>query len=259
MITEDSPDFVSSFARGLTVIRAFNAESPRQTLTEVAERAGMTRAAARRFLLTLCALGYARSDGKYFELSTTVLELGYAYLSSQGFADRIQPYLISVTKQLDESSSAAVLDGTDVVYVARSAAPHRIMTVSLGVGARLPAHCTSMGQVLLAHLEDEARDAFLATAPFQTYTQHTITSAEDLQTRLNDVREQGWAMADQELELGLLSISVPLRDKKNNVVAAMNVATHAGRVPSKTIIDHHLPILKAEAASYAETQRLYVE
>lgn len=256
MIDQDSPDFVASFARGLSVIRSFGGDAPRQTLTEVAERTGMTRAAARRFLLTLCSLGYAHSDGKYYELTPQLLEIGYTYLQSLSIAETIHPILMQVTDQLQESCSAAVLDGENVTYVARSAARHRVMTLSLSIGARLPAHCTSMGQVLLAHLEPSRLSHFLRTAQLDRYTNNTITDPVLLEARLKDVREQGWALCNQELEIGLCSVAVPLHDRFGNVTLSMNVSGQATRVSPEMLRHDYLPVLQAAAAEFEKIQKL---
>jgi IclR family transcriptional regulator, pca regulon regulatory protein len=256
MIDQDSPDFVTSFARGLAVIRSFGVETPRQTLTEVAEHTGMTRAAARRFLLTLQALGYARSDGKHYELSPQILEIGYAYLSSLSLTETIQPFLARVTETLRESSSAAVLDGADVTYVARSAARHRVMTVSLAVGARLPAHATSMGQVLLAYLDPQRLQHFLRTTHLDRYTDNTLTKPIDLSERLERVRTQGWSLCDGELEVGLRSVAVPVHDRNGAVTIAMNVSTQASRVSVEALQRDYLPVLQSAASDFEKTLKL---
>lgn len=246
---KNARDYVTSFARGLAVICAFGPDSPRLTLTEVAERTGLSRAAARRFLLTLGALGYARSDGRWFELTPRVLEIGYAYLASLDFWRTAQPYLEEVTRTLDESSSAAVLDGDEIVYVARSASRHRVMSVGLSVGARLPAHATSMGQVLLASLPADALARYFDTARLERYTARTRVTRGEIERRLADVRGRGHALADQELEEGLRSIAVPLRDRAGRTVAAINVSAHAFRVPAERLVRDYLPVLERAARS----------
>jgi IclR family pca regulon transcriptional regulator len=251
-IPNDSPDYVTSFARGLSVIRAFGPDSRRLTLTEVAERTGLSRAAARRFLLTLGALGYARADGRWFELTPRLLEIGYAYLASLDFWQAIQPYLEEVTRVLNESSSAAVLDGDEIVYVARSASRHRVMSVSLSVGARLPAHATSMGQVLLASLPAAGLERYLSTARIERFTAKTRVARAEIEARLRDIRAEGYALADQELEEGLRSIAVPLADRAGRTVAAINVSAHASRVPAATLARDYLPVLR-RAAETIET------
>ena len=256
MIDQDAPEFVASFARGLSVIRSFDHDTPRQTLTETAERTGMARAAARRFLLTLCALGYARTDGKYFELTPKVLDLGYAYLSSLGLSEMLMPYLRRVTDAVQESSSAAVLDGEDVVYVARSAARHRVMAISLAVGARLPAHCSSMGQVLLAYLEPAQLSRFLKIAKLQRYTDTTLTTPEALEARLREVRARGWSMCDQELEIGLRSVAVAVHDPKGAVNLAINVSVQATRVSTEILLRDYLPVLQDAAKAFEDVRSL---
>lgn len=250
MIDEDAPEFVASFARGLTVIRAFGADSPRQTLTEVAERTGMARAAARRFLLTLVSLGYARSDGKRFELTPKVLDLGYAYMSSLSLPEMLQPYLRRVAEAVGESSSAAALEGEEVIYIARSSARQRVMSINLPVGARLPAHCTSMGHVLLAHLDPGRLQKALLGLRFERYTGATLTTSEALRQRLLEVRERGWALCDQELEIGLRSVAVPVRDAAGQVTLAMNVSVQAARVSAEALVQDFLPVLREAAAEF---------
>jgi IclR family pca regulon transcriptional regulator len=255
MIKPDSPEFVASFARGISVIRSFTADAPRQTLTEVAERSGMTRAAARRFLLTLEAMGYARSDGKYFELTAAVMEIGYAYFAALSVWEAIQPYLAEVTAALNESCSAAVLDGQDVVYVARSATNRRILSVRVDIGTRLPAHATSMGQVLLAGLAPPALARYLEAANLERFTDKTLTSVGALMKRLDLVRDQGFAIADEELEGGLRSIAVPVHDRNGAIDAALNISAHAAQVDPETLRSKFLPVL-TEAAARADRARL---
>lgn len=250
MIDEDAPEFVASFARGLAVICAFGADAPRQTLTEVAERTGMTRAAARRFLLTLVALGYARTDGKRFELTPKVLDIGYAYMSSLGLAETLQPYLRRVAEAAGESSSAAALDGEDVIFIARCTARHRVMTINLPVGARLPAHCTSMGQVLLAYLDPERRTHAVRGLRLDRHTEATLTSAEALMARLDDVRARGWALCDEEMEIGLRSVAVPVRDAHGLVTLAINLSVQSARVSAEILVRDYLPILRAAAVEF---------
>jgi IclR family pca regulon transcriptional regulator len=221
-------EHVQSLARGLAVIRAFSASSPRLTLSDVARATGLTRAAARRFLLTLADLGYVRSDGRLFSLTPRVLELGYAYLSSLSLPEVAAPHLERLAAEVHESASVAVLDGEDVVYVARVATA-RIMRVSISIGTRFPAYCTSMGRVLLAALPPADLDAYLDRAGLRRLTSRTITTPDRLREELGQVREQGWAMVDQELEEGLRSIAAPIRDRGGAVVAAANVSTHASR------------------------------
>ncbi|MGW0522894.1 IclR family transcriptional regulator domain-containing protein [Crossiella sp. NPDC003009] len=245
---------VQSLARGLAVITAFGPDRPELTLSEVARETGMTRAAARRFLLTLVDLGYVRTDGKQFALTARVLELGYAYLSSQSLPEVAQPHLERLSAEVGESSSVSVLDGGQVVYVAR-AAVSRIMTVGISVGTRFPAFATSMGQVLLAELDGPELDAALAASGLTRLTSRTITSAERLREQLRLVRAQGWAVVDQELEEGLRSVAAPIRDRAGRVVAAANIATHASRVSAGAMEAELLPRLLVACKGIEEDLR----
>lgn len=235
-------DFVQSLERGLAVIRCFSSEDPSLTLSEVADRTGLTRAAARRFLLTLQELGYVGSTGRQFSLRPRVLALGYAYLSSFSVSQIAQPHLEDLAEELHESCSVSVLDGDDLVYVARASA-NRIMTIALTVGTRLPPYPTSMGRVLLAHLPEAELDAHLGRVKLRKLTEHTITDPQELRAVLAKVRSQGWAAVDQELEAGVRSIAVPIRDGSRKVVAAINASAHAARVPMRTLEKEFLPRL----------------
>lgn len=238
--------FVQSLMRGLDVIRALNGTEPR-TVSEVARSASLTRAAARRFLLTLEDLGYATSvDGRY-SLTPQTLELGYAYLSSLSLPDVATPHLQMLVDEVHESSSVSVLDGSDVVYVARVPVG-RIMTVSINVGTRFPAHATSMGRVLLAGLDDDRLGELLAHAELRSLTPATITRVAELRQELVRVRAQGFALVDQELEAGLCSVAVPIRDQSGVVVAAVNLSSHVTRASAREVERDLLPPLRATAA-----------
>jgi len=239
--------FVQSLERGLAVIRAFDGDHPELTLSEVARETGLTRAAARRFLLTLSDLGYVRSDGRRFALTARVLELGYAYLSALSLPEVAEPHLERLVAEVRESSSLSVLDGDDIVYVAR-VPTSRIMRVAINVGTRFPAYATSMGRVQLAGLPEERLEEYLARADLRRLTSHTLTSAAQLRAELARVRRQGWALVDQELEEGLRSIAAPIRDRAGAVVAAVNVSAHASRASSETVRTVLLPPLLAAAA-----------
>lgn len=215
--------FVQSLARGLEVIVAFDADHPEMTLAQVAQRTGYSRATARRFLHTLVELGYMRTDGKSFALTPQVLGLGTAYLSGLGLPQIAQPHLEALSAQVGESTSVAVLDGTDIVYVAR-VATRRIMSVGIAVGTRFPAYATSMGRVLLAALDDAALDAVLERTDLRPLTPRTIHEPAELRRELERVREQGWALVDQELERGLTSMAAPILDGRGTAVAALNVS-----------------------------------
>lgn len=239
--------FVQSLERGLAVIAAFDEMSPELTLSEVARKTGLTRAAARRFLLTLVDLGYVRTDGRLFSLTPRVLELGYAYLSSLSLPEIAEPHLERLVAEIRESSSVSVLDGDDIVYVAR-VPTSRIMRVSINVGTRFPAYATSMGRVLLAGLPEEELEEYLERVRLRPLTARTITSVSALRTEVNRVRSQGWAIVNQELEEGLRSVAVPIRDADGRVTAAVNVSAHASRSSMDSIRREILPLLLATAA-----------
>jgi len=254
-LSTDRGEFVQSLARGLSVIRSFAADRPTMTLAEVARETGLTRATARRLLFTLEALGYAAFDGKRFSLTPQVLDIGYAYLSSLDLSAIAQPEMEALVDRTHESSSAAVLDGTEIVYVTR-VPTKRIMTISLGLGSRLPAYATSMGRVLLADLADDARCEHLPPEPWPALTAQTIVDPDELRAELARVREQGWALVDQELEEGVRSIAAPLRDASGRAVAALNVSSHAGRVDFATLRETFLPDLVATAARVSDRLRM---
>jgi len=241
-----APHFVRSFERGLAVIRAFGADRPELTLSEVARACDLTRAAARRFLLTLADLGYVRTDGRMFRLTPRVLELGYAYLSGFTLPDIAQPHLEQLADQVQESSSLCVLDGDAIVYVAR-VPTRRIMTVTITVGTRFPAHVTSVGRVIHAHLPDEEFDARLARAELRPLTGRSIVSVDALRAELRRVRRQGYAIVDQELEEGLRSVAAPVRDRDGEVVA-VNIPVHASRNSLDSVRRDLLPHLLATVA-----------
>lgn len=241
------PHHVQSLARGLAVIRAFGPERSSLTLSDVARETGLTRAAARRFLLTLVDLGYVRNEGRAFSLTPRVLELGYAYLSTLSLAEVAEPHLERLSADVRESSSVSVLDGYDIVYVAR-VATSRIMTVAISVGTRFPAHATSMGRVLLAGLPDDTLDGILSAVDRQAYTARTLTSESALHAEIERVRKQGWAIVDQELEEGLRSVAAPIRDSNGNVHAAVNVSAHGTRTSLEAMRRQLLPALLATAS-----------
>lgn len=244
-------DFVQSLSRGLDVIRAFGAERPRQTLTEVARSTGLTRAAARRFLLTLVELGYVRTDGKHFSLTPQILDLGFAYLSGLSLAEVAQPHVVDLASALHESSSVSVLDRDDVVYVVRVPAK-RIMTVTISVGTRFPAWATSMGRVLLAGLTPAQLEEYFERVTFVPLTRHSVTDVGRLRQIVEQSREEGFALTDQELEEGLRSTAAPIRDAEGQVIAAVNASTQASRMTMEEMRRVMLPRV-LEAASRIET------
>jgi len=251
-------DFVQSLDRGLAVIRAFGPERERLSLSEVAKATGLTRAAARRFLLTLVKLGYVRSDGREFSLRPRVLELGYAYLSGLALPEVAAPHLEELVARLHESSSISVLDGHQIVYVAR-VPTKRIMTVAISVGTRFPAYATSMGRVLLAALTDDELDRYLADATFERLTARTVTNPDRLRTIVRDAARQGYSIVDQELEEGLRAVAAPIRGAAVGT-AAINVSAHASRVSMVAMRGRILPALletarQIEAALRAQSSR----
>ncbi|MBD3895584.1 helix-turn-helix domain-containing protein [Halomonas sp. ML-15] len=243
----DDRDFVTALASGLEVILAFDGANPRMTLSEVAARTGMNRARARRFLLTLHALGYVRKQQRYFELAPKVLQLGYSFLSANNYRSVIQQYLEDITAEIGESSSLGVLDGDEVIYVARSAAKHRLMAITLSVGTRLPAAHTSMGRVLLAQLSDAELDAYLERVVLERYTDKTVTDKAELRACLLKVRQQGYAVSDQELDSGLRSLAIPAFDGNGRLLGAINISTNAARIDLDTLTSRFLPLLQQKA------------
>jgi IclR family pca regulon transcriptional regulator len=250
MVKLDGPgsDYVQSLDRGLSVIRAFDASRPELALSEVARETGLTRATARRFLLTLVRLGYVRQDGNRFSLRPRVLELGYSYLSALSLPELAQPHMETLVAQVNESSSIAVLDDTEIVYVVR-VPTSRIMSITIAVGTRLPAYPTSMGRVLLAALDPEALDERLARMEIRSLTPTTVADVERLRRQLDRVHAQGWAAVDQELEQGVRSVAVPIRDAAGAVSAALNVSVHASRMTMPTLRKQVLPQLLQTAAA----------
>lgn len=235
-------EFVQSFERGLSVIRSFAYLGQPQTLSEVATSTGLSRATARRLVLTLEKLGYVRNRQGRFELTPRILELGYAFLSSFSVPELAIPYLERFSADVNESSSAAVLDGTSIVYVARIPA-NRLMTVSIGLGSRFPAYQTSLGRVLMAPLDDEEVAELWESSDRSGGTDRTVETLGGLVARLDEVRSQGWALVDQELEVGVRSLAAPVKNSAGDTVAAANVSTHATRTTEAELVDRFLPEL----------------
>jgi IclR family pca regulon transcriptional regulator len=227
-------DCIGSFARGLEVIRAFSRTSPRMTLSEVAAATSMTRASVRRFLLTLVREGYAGLEGKYFGLRPKILELGFSALASMDMWEIAQPVMNDLSERLQESCFAAVLDRDDVIYVAR-ATPQRVVNVGISIGSRVPAYCVSTGRILLAYLSPQQLGAYVKRVGMRKITPNTITSKIKLRAEIEKARQQHWCMAGQEFELGLRSISVPIRDRAGQVIAALNVCCPSTRVSPELI------------------------
>ncbi|MBO6810332.1 MULTISPECIES: IclR family transcriptional regulator domain-containing protein [Marinobacter] len=248
-------DYVGALASGLEVLQAFDGEHPRMTLSEVAARTEMDRAKARRFLLTLHALGFVKRLGRQFELTPRVLQLGYAYQASNQYRAVIQQYLEDITAELGESSSLAVLDGDEVVYVVRSAARHRLMAITLSVGTRLPAAYTSMGRVLLAQLSKEELTAFLERVRLERFTDSSVTDKDALRNAIDQAREQGYSIVDQELDSGLRSVAVPVFAGNGELLGAINISTNAARVDMETLMKVYLPRLQEAAEAVRKTTR----
>ncbi|GGX99573.1 IclR family transcriptional regulator [Litchfieldella qijiaojingensis] len=246
-LTPEDRDFVTALASGLEVILAFDGAHPRMTLSEVAARTGMNRARARRFLLTLHALGYVRKQQRHFELAPKVLQLGYAFLSANNYRTVIQQYLEDITAEIGESSSLGVLDGDDVIYVARSAAKHRLLAITLSVGTRLPAAHTSMGRVLLAQLPDAELDAYLERVTLTAYTDKSITDKAELRKCILKVRQQGYCIVDQEMDSGLRSLAIPAFDANGRLLGAINISTNAARIDLDTLTRTFMPLLQEKA------------
>ncbi|MFC9352900.1 IclR family transcriptional regulator C-terminal domain-containing protein [Arthrobacter sp. NPDC057013] len=245
-----SDQYVQSLARGLDVIRAFDAEHTLMTLTEVATRAELTRASARRFLHTLVELGYVRTDRKTFALTAQVLQLGYAYLSGLVLPQLAQPHLEELSLKLGESTSAAVLDGTDVAYIARVRTP-RIMTFGITLGTRFPAYATCIGRILLAGLPPAELKAYLVAAEIKPLTPHSLGTVKELLAELETIREQGWCVVDQELELGLMSVAAPVHNGPN-MVAAINVSLQTPSIAAMPDSEAYLATVVQETVATAK-------
>ncbi len=253
MARDPDKETIAGFAKGLTVIEAFDAR-PRLSITEVAALTGLERATARRCLLTLVRQGYADFDGKFYWLTPKVLRLGFAYLSSTPLPRLVQPYLEQLAQETDESCSASTLDGAEIVYIAR-ASQRRVMSIGLSVGSRLPAYCSSMGRVLIAAKSEKERNAPLDLLPRKKLTPRTVTDRAELAAVVAQVQREGFSIVDQELELGLRAIAVPLINATGNVVAAINVGAQAERVSIKRMRDEFLPRMRRVQA---ELRRLLV-
>jgi IclR family pca regulon transcriptional regulator len=243
----DSRNYVTALARGLTVIRAFSGQSQQMTLSDVARVADLPRATVRRCLLTLQALGYVDVAGRFFSLSPQVLTLAQAYLRSSVLPRVSQPFLERISDQLGESCSVSILHGTEVIYVARSSRK-RIASMHRDVGTHLPAHCTSMGRILLAASSSSELVKFFKAVTLEAFTPYTITSEPALRAALVQVTRDGYSVVDQELEVELRSLAVPLRNGSGRVVAALNVSTQASRTSTEALVQRFLPVLRKTAS-----------
>jgi IclR family transcriptional regulator, pca regulon regulatory protein len=255
-ISREDPEFIQSIERALSVIRTFSADAPALTLTDVARRTGLTRAGARRILLTLELLGYVSAKDGKFSLLPRILQLGYAYLASMPVWAVAEPHIKKLADAVNESSSLAVLDGPDITYLLH-VQTKRIMRLTVAVGSRLPAYATATGRVLLAHLSEGELDHTLGMTEFQQLTPRTVIDPDQLREILRRVREQGYAVVDQELEEGVCSIAVAVRDPRSESMASINISAHPARVPAKRLRAEFLPQL--QAAAYEIQQELAIQ
>jgi IclR family pca regulon transcriptional regulator len=246
-VVDSRRDFAPTLARGLEVLRAFSTGRERMTLADVARLVDLPRATVRRSLLTLAALGYVETDGKHFSTTPKVLVLAQSYLAGASLPRVAQPYLERLSDRLGESCSVSILHGQDVIYVARSTRK-RMASLHRDVGTHLPAWCTSMGRVLLAALPEAELDVWLETAKFEKLTPFTAVEPWVLQARLTEVRTQGWCLIDQEMEVDLLSLAVPLRNARGRVVAALNTSTQVSRRSLEVVLAEFLPALLETAS-----------
>ncbi len=235
-------DIIASLGKGLRVLECFGADSPRLAIAEVAEASGLDRATARRCLLTLHEFGYADYDGKFFSLTTRVLRLGMGALAALPLPQIVQPWLDHLSEQIDQSVSVAILDETEIVYVAR-AAQRRVMSIGLMPGSRLPAHCTSMGRVLLAALPENEARAVVEASDLTPRTPHSRTDPEEIMAFIAGTRAAGHAVVDQEVELGLRSLAVPVINSRGQTVAALNTGVAAVQQNADEIVQLYLPAL----------------
>jgi IclR family pca regulon transcriptional regulator len=236
------PSFMTSLARGLAVVKAFSDQRRAMTIAQISHKTGIPRAAVRRCLYTLKQLGYADSEANNFYLKPKILTLGYSYLSSTPLTISAQPCLNHVSRTLNEACSLAVLDELEVLYISRSATS-RVMSVALNAGSRLPAYCTSLGRVMLAAMSDAELDAYFEKATLRAFTDRTIISESGLRAILIDVRQSGYAVVEEELEIGLCSIAVPVRGASGTTVAALNVGAQSTRVTRFQLEKTFLPAL----------------
>jgi IclR family pca regulon transcriptional regulator len=241
-VSREDPDVIDSVEKALRLLQSFSGEAPAMSVSEAAAATGLTRATARRLLLTFERLGFAETDGRRFQLTARVLRLGYGYLAALPFWEHAQSHMRALSDEVRESSSLATLDGGEIVYVARVPAS-RMMTVTFNVGSRLPAYPTSMGRVLLAGLPPAELESYLDTTELVRLTAHTITDRGALEAELARVAEQGYALVDGEREEGVRSAAAPVRGAGGGVLAALNVSANAARVPVERLRDEFVPRL----------------
>jgi IclR family transcriptional regulator, pca regulon regulatory protein len=240
---EQDPNIMGGLVKGLRVIETFQTDRQKLAIAEVARLTGYDRASCRRLLLTLVHMGYAEHDGKYFRLTPLVLRLGFAYLHAAPLPNMVQPFLDQLSRDTEESCSASILERDHIVYIAR-AAKHRVMSINLSIGSRLPAYCSSMGRVLLAALDPDAARRVLTATERPARTSRTLTDVTAISAELEQVRRQGYAIIDEELELGLRSVAVPVMNSRDDVVAAINIGAQAARVSVQRIRDEFVPKLR---------------
>ena len=244
----EDPDFITAFARGLVIFQVLSNSKRPQSISDIAKITGFPRATVRRGLYTLVRLGYVSQNDREYTLTSKILTLSHSFISSQSLPNAAQPILENITKEVDEASSMAVLAQSNIVYIARSSEnTQRIMSNTLAIGSQLPACCTSMGRVLLAAEPKERQIELLAQHQLKIYTPNTIHTEEDLLAELEKIKEQGYAIIDQELEIGLRSIAVPVYDKSGAIIAAINISTHAMRNSVEDMINKFLPVLQRSA------------
>jgi len=249
-VRDTDRDFIGAFEKGLAVIEAFNASEVALTAADVALKTGLTRAGARRYLLTLAKLGYADFDGKFFRLTPRILRLGYAYLSGASLTKLAQPILEMIGERMNEVASLTLLDGNDVMFVGRSSAT-RIASVSIGIGTRLPAYCTASGRVLLMHRTDAQIRQYLESTGIEQYTEKTITDREQILRQFQQSRSDRYSVIDEEYEIGLRSIAVPVLNARNQLVCALTVSVHSSRMTPAQMVDEILPVLESGARTLA--------
>ena len=246
-------EFMATLAKGLAVLGAFGEQRPTMTLSQAAAASGLTRAAARRVLRTLAGLGYVTQDGRAFSLAPRILELGFAYLSTQTWIDRAEPLMKELSHSYSESCSAAILQGAEIVYVARMPAPHRIMSTTIAVGTRLPAFHTSLGRIQLGYLAEDELRTRLATVPAMPHTPRALTDPDLLVARIQSDHAQGYSIVDEELEQGLRSVAVPIVTRTGVNVGAINLSAHASRTKRADLRDRFVSPLREVAIAISRT------
>jgi IclR family pca regulon transcriptional regulator len=251
--SDGDKEYAATLAKGLSVLAAFGRERPSMSLSEAAAFVGLSRATARRLLRTLTSLGYVLQDGRRFSLAPRILELGFAYLSTQSWIERAEPLMKELSHGLQESCSVAVLDGAEIVYLARTSAPHRIMSTTISIGTRLPAFHTSLGRAQLGFLPDAALAQMLKAMPLAPYTANTIVDRAALIARIRADRADGFSIVDEELEKGLRSIAVPIVTRAGACIAAINLSAHSNRTTRNEMRERFLPRLRDVADTISRT------